>query len=394
MAEPDVLMNLQKAEIEALENSARVLKFIAEHRKQAALPVEVVSTITHAWELAESNRWDPDAAKEFWINYSALCDIIQPATLDTIEANSFTITPRRWLCFGRKEDTTNAVEADTHKDSGAGKAKSPEATTIQGADTGSTKAVPATKTAGFRLLFRPTAETGLSRRFAEWCMWALLLLLVLVLIFGYIASSADALSREVRSLMTEGDKSATQVRADIDGVFSELARMMADDKLKSSFDPAKSPLDQDLINIPLPSEATLKVTQLRDHLQSLYYYTDTMFQKVQAISAINPMVRTCDKYAQGDLTPVPVLRHALANLSSYYWNRREINERLQTSWIWIAMYNAFVPMLLGALGACTYVVRLISEEIRETTFSRTSPIRHIMRIALGALAGVIIGLRS
>ena len=55
------------------------------------------------------------------------------------------------------------------------------------------------------------------------------------------------------------------------------------------------------------------------------------------------------------------------------------------------MYNGFVPILLGALGAATYVVRLISEEIRGTTFSRTSPIRHVMRIALGALAGVIIG---
>jgi uncharacterized membrane protein len=50
-----------------------------------------------------------------------------------------------------------------------------------------------------------------------------------------------------------------------------------------------------------------------------------------------------------------------------------------------------VPILLGALGACTYGTRLISDEIRETTFTRTSPIRHGMRFALGALAGVIIG---
>jgi uncharacterized membrane protein len=55
------------------------------------------------------------------------------------------------------------------------------------------------------------------------------------------------------------------------------------------------------------------------------------------------------------------------------------------------MYNAIVPMLLGALGACTYVLRLVSDEIKDTTFSKTSPIRNVVRIALGALAGVIIG---
>ena len=51
-----------------------------------------------------------------------------------------------------------------------------------------------------------------------------------------------------------------------------------------------------------------------------------------------------------------------------------------------------VPLLLGAIGACTYVLRLMSQQIADTTFSSTSPIRHFVRVALGALAGVAIGL--
>ena len=53
--------------------------------------------------------------------------------------------------------------------------------------------------------------------------------------------------------------------------------------------------------------------------------------------------------------------------------------------------SSLLPLILGVMGACAYVTRLVSEQIKETTFSSTSPIRHLVRIALGALVGVIIG---
>jgi uncharacterized membrane protein len=49
-------------------------------------------------------------------------------------------------------------------------------------------------------------------------------------------------------------------------------------------------------------------------------------------------------------------------------------------------------MLFGAIGACTYVLRLISDQIRETSFSATSPVRHSVRVLLGALGGFAVGL--
>jgi uncharacterized membrane protein len=43
------------------------------------------------------------------------------------------------------------------------------------------------------------------------------------------------------------------------------------------------------------------------------------------------------------------------------------------------------------MGACAYVIRLISDQIKDSTFSTTAPTRHLVRVALGGLAGVVIG---
>jgi hypothetical protein len=51
-----------------------------------------------------------------------------------------------------------------------------------------------------------------------------------------------------------------------------------------------------------------------------------------------------------------------------------------------------LPILFGAAGAIAYVIRTISDQIKSTTFSRQSPIRHLMRVVLGGFAGIVVGL--
>jgi hypothetical protein len=53
-----------------------------------------------------------------------------------------------------------------------------------------------------------------------------------------------------------------------------------------------------------------------------------------------------------------------------------------------------MPVLLGSIGALAYVLRNTSEQIKSSTFSTTSPVRNLVRIVLGALMGVVIGLFS
>ena len=50
-----------------------------------------------------------------------------------------------------------------------------------------------------------------------------------------------------------------------------------------------------------------------------------------------------------------------------------------------------LPMLLGLLGAYAYVLRTVSREIRERSFSENSALHHVVRLSLGALAGIAVG---
>jgi hypothetical protein len=61
--------------------------------------------------------------------------------------------------------------------------------------------------------------------------------------------------------------------------------------------------------------------------------------------------------------------------------------------LFVGIFSSFIlPVLFGTMGAVAYVLRTISDQIRTTTFSSNSPIRHVMRVALGALSGLVVGL--
>jgi hypothetical protein len=58
------------------------------------------------------------------------------------------------------------------------------------------------------------------------------------------------------------------------------------------------------------------------------------------------------------------------------------------------LLSFILPILFGTLGAVAYVVRSISDQISKTTFAHSTPTRHLMRVALGALLGMVVGLFS
>lgn len=51
-----------------------------------------------------------------------------------------------------------------------------------------------------------------------------------------------------------------------------------------------------------------------------------------------------------------------------------------------------VPIICGILGVCSYILRSISDEIKNYTFTKESRIRFRLRVPLGCLAGAIAGL--
>jgi hypothetical protein len=57
-----------------------------------------------------------------------------------------------------------------------------------------------------------------------------------------------------------------------------------------------------------------------------------------------------------------------------------------------AMSAYVLPLMYGLLGATAYVMRSLSKEISEVTFSNISHIRFILRLVLGMLSGISVGL--
>jgi hypothetical protein len=55
------------------------------------------------------------------------------------------------------------------------------------------------------------------------------------------------------------------------------------------------------------------------------------------------------------------------------------------------LQNYLLPLLYGILGAATYVLRSLSRQIKEMTYSETTGIQHLLHISLGALAGIMVG---
>ncbi len=56
----------------------------------------------------------------------------------------------------------------------------------------------------------------------------------------------------------------------------------------------------------------------------------------------------------------------------------------------IALQGYVLPLLYGLLGACTYVLRMLSNEVRSLTYTVKSHIRYKVRLVLGTLSGLTI----
>lgn len=77
----------------------------------------------------------------------------------------------------------------------------------------------------------------------------------------------------------------------------------------------------------------------------------------------------------------------------FEWARGDNYRTQQAANLIVGVIGTFVlPILFGTIGVVAFIIRSTSDQIRNSTFSTSSPIRNVMRVALGALAGVVVGL--
>lgn len=212
---------------------------------------------------------------------------------------------------------------------------------------------------------------SVSRRTATRYLALLIVLLGISVVLGFLVSTTLSLSKDVEQLATQGDELNV--------------------KLTSAADALETALDgKSLAEAPAAQRPAIAAMQAL--LQQQNHVLDQMLQKSVMMTRLITLGRSGASILPGSLKDAADLAEVRQAVRDYQISRRDVAADRLNAQITVGVITATVlPIVLGIMGACAYVVRLISDQIKDTTFSATSPIRHLVRVALGGLSGVVIG---
>lgn len=223
----------------------------------------------------------------------------------------------------------------------------------------------------WKFWIRSAQPLSLAKRTAGRYLVLLISLLCIAVILGFLTSTAGRLSTEIEKLIDSSNKLTEKIVAETDSLQAEIGQ--------KAFSSAGAKQQQ-------------AISLIQNQLQEQYYLIDQMVQKTDVMSRLISFGRSPYAYELGSLNPVDAIPGVREDIRSYYDTRRTIAQYQLKASIYLGVISSSIlPIILGIMGACAYVVRLISDQIKDTTFSTTSPIRHLVRISLGGLAGVVIG---
>jgi hypothetical protein len=188
----------------------------------------------------------------------------------------------------------------------------------------------------FGLSRRRSLASRAVRRYQIWSVVALLLLLVTQI---YTIFGSNAVN-DIEFLINEVDAELLK----IDDLSGRAAAAVAEESVRL---------------LDLIREADTRLNRMNDRLTASYELLVVWFPA--RFDVLDPQV------AQ-DPTRLQIAQIILESLSKY-----------------------LLPLLYGLLGACVYVLRTLSQEIKNLVYSVESDIRFQLRIYLGALAGLAIG---
>jgi hypothetical protein len=212
---------------------------------------------------------------------------------------------------------------------------------------------------------------SLSGRTAAHWVFLLYILLAVAVFLGYLVSTGSRLSTEIEKLITSGNELTEKIVAEADA----LEPVIGDKDFSTA-----------------GTDAQKAIALLQNQVQEQNYLEDQILQKTQLMSRLMSFGFSSFGYTPGTLEPLANIREVRGAVTNYYKIRQDKAQyQLKASIKAEVISLSILPIILGMMGACAYVVRLISDQIKDTTFSSTSPIRHRARVALGGLAGVVIG---
>ena len=205
-------------------------------------------------------------------------------------------------------------------------------------------------------------------------LWTLFVTLLVALPLQLYAWAGTIESKKVEDLLTKNQPMATALRQNYYQLVTDAASSNKDDN-----------------NSALPPELNKRADQIRSDSASLALETARLRDQASILQSLTAMKVVFPP------DPPPAVN---PNWDEVYLHANERFERVTLSAVKaqeeaglvVGLVLSFIlPLLFGLMGAIAYIVRSISNEISATTFSPTTPIRHLIRLTLGALAGVVVG---
>ncbi len=210
----------------------------------------------------------------------------------------------------------------------------------------------------------------LSRRTAKRYLILLIILLCTSVSLGFLVTATSSLSNDVQKLIAQDDELTDRL-----AIATEL---LENDMGTQSFALATA-------------KQRLAIVLLQTQLKEQSYVLDAMLQKNMMMSRLL-IYGWKFTFTPGDFREATSTTDVRNAIREYQITRRDVAaDRLNAQIVVSVITATLLPIILGVMGACAYVMRLISEQIKNSTFSSTAPIRHFVRIALGGLSGVAIG---
>ncbi|MHC4045093.1 hypothetical protein [Bradyrhizobium sp. 23AC] len=332
------MANASDLEISTLKQCGPLIKFaaqtITDSEKKKAL-AEVITTVQESVDAQTANGWTPAIAAKFWISFNSLCSLISPVNTDTLITSTDQIPSRFWL-----------------------------------APAGTVTTAP--------------------QRAAFWYMSLLFMLLIVSATLMFLTSNTTTINDDVINLVKVTDPIAD----DVVGQLSVL-RSKGLTKEDDFAAPGNAGVQKD-------AEYRTATDKLASLLPKLYSNADTLYSKTDSVAYLNwKRYPVCGNneyssksfcYEKGDggiPTKLSIVQETVDNYRLLSRRAQPITQRAQD--VGSMIRATILPILLGLTGSCAYVVRMLSEQIRSSSYSSTSGIRNLVRVTLGALAGVAIG---
>jgi len=203
-------------------------------------------------------------------------------------------------------------------------------------------------------------------------MALLLYLLFFSLALQFIVTTANSLSSDI-------DKTLNDVEQSNATLSSEIAAIVDSIGTKELSDPS--------LSVGLKKS----IATIHDLDRKIKLDLDRSFIKASAYETLTTFGLKHTNYELSGFAPRKFINDFNQGTVEYYTFRDGFGELEEHGRLALRVLSAILPILLGTLGACAYVTRLISDQIRDTTFSSTSRDRHLVRVGLGALVGGLVG---